>query len=59
MLVFCWFQNLVNPVNPVQKPAVRASHENVNEDNFDGRFRYWEIRRIGVSEEIIKILQVS
>ena len=30
------------------KPATRAAHGNVNEDNFDDCFRYWEIRSLGV-----------
>ena len=38
-------------------PGARASHGNVNADNFDDCFRCWEIRRRGVSEKIIKILQ--
>ena len=39
--------------------AARDSHRNVNEDNFDDCFRYWEIGSFGVLEEIIKILQTS
>jgi len=31
-------------------PGARASHGNVNEDNFDDCFRYWEIRSLGVRE---------
>ena len=46
-------------VAAVRKPVARAAHENVNEDNFDDCFRYWEIRRLGVSEKILKILQAS
>ena len=43
----------------IGKPAARAAHGNVNEDNFDDCFRYWEIGRLGDSEKIIKILQAS
>ena len=38
---------------PCERPC-----RNEHEDNFVC-FRYWEIRRLGVSEEIIKILQAS
>ena len=34
-------------------------HGNVNEDNCDGCFRFWEIRRSGVSEKTLKNLQAS
>jgi len=45
----------VNNDQVIGKPAARASHGNVNEDNFDDCFRYWEIRSLGVGvKEILK-----
>ena len=32
---------------PANWPAAHTSCSNVNEDNFDDCFRYWEIRRFG------------
>ena len=37
-------------------PTLRA---NEHEDNFDDCFRYWEIRRLGVMEDILLILLFS
>ena len=40
-------------------PVARVSHGNVNADNFDDCFRYWEIRSFGDGENISRNLLFS
>lgn len=43
----------------IRQLADRDSHGNVNEDNFYDCFRYWEIRSLGVQENVLRILRFS